>query len=104
MIHGDFWSTNMMFAHDNEGNPTDIKLIDFQMMGRGHPALDICHLLYTHTDSEFRSKHLQTVLRRYYQVFSSYLDKDLNMNFEIFEKEFQERSQYGLVLGLMVSD
>ncbi len=104
MIHGDFWSNNMMFAHDNEGNPTDIKLIDFQMMGRGHPALDICYLLHINTDSEFRSKHLETVLREYYQVFSTYLDKDLNMNFKIFEKEFQERRQYGLVLGLLVSD
>ncbi len=70
VTHGDFWSNNMMFHHDGEtGEPRSLKIIDFQMMGRGHPAVDICYLLHVNTDSEFRGEFHKTVLPRFVDEF-----------------------------------
>ncbi len=104
ITHGDFWSNNMMFSHDGAtGLPTSIKLIDFQMMGRGHPAADICYFLHINTDRDFRREHLQGLLRDYFDVFSGYLGSDMeDFSFDQFEEEFQERRDIGLILGLLV--
>ena len=32
MVHGDFWANNMMFRHDDKGEPASVKFIDLQVI------------------------------------------------------------------------
>lgn len=41
IVHGDFWSNNMMFHCDEEGKPDKVRFFDYQMMMVGHPVQDI---------------------------------------------------------------
>ena len=52
--HGDFWSNNIMFKYDKDGNVNGTVLVDFQMINYGHPAYDVLYLLYISADSQFR--------------------------------------------------
>ena len=52
--HGDFWSNNIMFKYDKDGNVNGAVLVDFQLINYGHPAYDILYLLYISSDSQFR--------------------------------------------------
>merc|ERR1711915_274280 len=74
VVHGDFWVNNILFSSDDP-NDTDLKvtLVDFQQLTLCHPARDLWYLLYSNVDREFRTQHLHTVLKEYFQVFSSYL-------------------------------
>ena len=66
---------------------------------------DLCYFLYVNTDAGFRKKNLDLCLRSYYSAFSHYFDSTFlkEMNFEKFEKEFQERRALGLIWGILVS-
>ncbi len=46
VCHGDVWSNNMLFTEDDES----VTLIDFQMLGRVHPALDLWYFLAVNSD------------------------------------------------------
>ena len=46
VCHGDVWSNNMLFTEDEES----VTLIDFQMLGRVHPALDLWYFLTVNSD------------------------------------------------------
>ena len=120
----------MMFNFDEEtGQPKDVKFLDYQMMALSHPARyvryrrqmnvswffwihkllfsffrDLCYFLYVNTNRAFRDKYLDLCLRSYYAAFSQYFSQSFLrvMNYEKFEKEFQDRRIIGLVWGLLV--
>ena len=56
LCHGDFWSNNILFHYkdgdDEERDPQDLILIDFQLINYGHPAYDLvsffCFLIFSH--------------------------------------------------------
>lgn len=39
--HGDLWTTNLMYNYDENGRPTDAKIIDFQFSWVGSPTIDL---------------------------------------------------------------
>lgn len=39
--HGDLWTNNLMFIHNQQGDPVDCVLLDFQFAAIGSPALDL---------------------------------------------------------------
>jgi hypothetical protein len=71
MCHGDVWNNNMMFRHDKNGNPVEVKLLDFQIMRYGSPVLDVVHYIFTSTTKELRDQHYQEFLDVYYDTLSS---------------------------------
>lgn len=105
ITHGDLWSNNMMFAHDDEGKPTKMKLLDYQMSSIGHPAVDLCYFFYITTDRAFRRMHLIQCLRWYFETLSSnYLAHSLrHFSFNDFLKEFADYREVFSWLGLAVS-
>jgi len=104
IAHGDFWSNNMLFSHNEDGSPDAVKFIDFQMMARSHPARDICYFLYVNTDRAFREQHLDEVLREYFESFSHHLkESKKEISYEDFRREFDQRREYGLIFGMIVA-
>ena len=73
-----------------------MKILDFQGLTLGHPALDIWTIVYSATDSEYRAAHLEDDLLAYYTVLSTYMDSP--GDFEEFKQEVEERRVYGMVL------
>jgi len=105
LVHGDAWVNNMMFSSNDPGDENlRVKLLDFQGIVMGHPARDLWYLLQIGTDVDFRRKHLETVFREYYIVFSSYLEAGgLRVEFTSFRDECEKlRAPVSLLLGNIV--
>ena len=73
-----------------------MKILDYQGLTLGHPAMDIWTIVYSATDAEYRAEHLENDLKAYYEVFSTYMDT--TVDYAEFRKEVEERRIYGLVM------
>lgn len=96
IIHGDFWLNNIMFNKEDES----VKLIDFQMCAKRHPANDIWYFLYNSTDRAFRAEHADDLIKAYYRVFSGYFDDHEGYSYEAFRKEVEEYRVFGFLMGI----
>lgn len=79
MLHGDAWCNNLMFKNDASGHPESVMLIDFQLSRPGCPSVDLAHLLYTSTSTQFRENHTSELLKVYFNQFTE-LCKVLKLN------------------------
>ena len=79
------------------GSPKAVKILDFQALTLGHPAMDIWTMVYSATDPEYRAAHLEADLRAYFTVLATYME-EANPDFTEFMREMEERRVYGMVL------
>ena len=77
------------------GTPKRVKILDYQYIGFGHPAMDIWSIVYSATDSEYRANHLEGDLQAYYDVLSGYMDT--RVDYAEFRHELEERRTFGMV-------
>lgn len=94
LLHNDLWCNNFMFLYpptsdgsdSSENNidgstgvagadPIDCKLIDYQLLSYGSPALDVMRTIHTNTRKETRDKHKEELLRHYFQSTIQCLEK-----------------------------
>ncbi|XP_061395693.1 uncharacterized protein LOC133331310 [Musca vetustissima] len=75
LSHGDCWSNNIMFQHDEHNNIVKTLLVDFQAGRFTSPALDLQYFLLGSTCLENKIK--------YYDYFISYYHKQLVENLMI---------------------
>ena len=73
-----------------------MKILDYQGLTLGHPAMDIWTILYSATDAEYRAENLENDLQAYYAVFSTYMDTAVD--FAEFRQEVEESRVYGMAL------
>lgn len=66
LIHGDIRADNMFFSGDQ------MKVVDFQLAGRGAGATDIGYLVSQGLPTELRSGRDETLLREYLDVLASH--------------------------------
>ncbi len=102
IVHGDLWTNNMMFSGDADGNPEEVRLLDFQAGRIAHPALDLAYFLYCNTDAVFRKAHLDRCLREYFGVFGLYLTGLEGFGFEEFKREWDKYLEAGMIMGMLV--
>ncbi|XP_002137532.3 uncharacterized protein [Drosophila pseudoobscura] len=74
LVHGDCWTTNVMYQYDDEGNPTSILPIDFQFSSLTSPVVDLHYLFSTSLQENVREKEIELVQYHYYAL-KQYLDK-----------------------------
>ena len=79
------------------GAPQRVKILDYQGLTLGHPAMDIWTIVYSATDAEYRAGFLDNDLKAYFEVLSSYMD-DIPADYAEFKKEVEERRIYGMVM------
>ena len=77
---------------DPESEATEAKFIDFGISYIMHPAYDILYFLYTSTDRAFRQSYFDTLLRSYFDTFSTYFSSDSHedMSYDKFKQEAEE--------------
>lgn len=73
----------------------------------GCPVNDFMYFIITGTDRKLRKNHLNNLKNVYYQClhkFVSYFDLDIEALYprEEFERQYQERLDYGLMLSIYV--
>ncbi|GAB0087773.1 hypothetical protein DMENIID0001_021190 [Sergentomyia squamirostris] len=67
LLHGDFWSNNMMFKYDNDGNPIDVLFVDYQLPYWSSPAIDVLYFIHTSLKEELRLKTHDELVQFYYK-------------------------------------
>uniref|UniRef100_A0A0N4ZL60 CHK domain-containing protein n=1 Tax=Parastrongyloides trichosuri TaxID=131310 RepID=A0A0N4ZL60_PARTI len=69
IVHGDFWTNNLMFKLDSEGNITNEveSIIDWQVVYEGAVCLDMARLLSTCVTPEIRHYVENNIIPNYYQ-------------------------------------
>merc|ERR1719245_2945522 len=101
--HGDFWSNNIMFKYDKDGNVNGTVLVDFQLINYGHPAYDILYLLYISADSQFRADHMEECLQKYWDTLNPYIEKfapkETHYSWENFQADLATYKTIGFVLA-----
>jgi hypothetical protein len=78
------------------GSPKRVKILDYQGLTLGHPALDIWSIVYAATDADYRGHHLEDDLRAYYTILSGYMDT--RVDYTEFRQELEERRVMGMVM------
>nr|CAD7426330.1 unnamed protein product [Timema monikensis] len=105
--HGDFWVNNMMFRYDEVTEEVkDIRLIDFQIIRYGSPALDLQCFLTTSPNDEVRETKVDQLLEEYHSALTDNLrllgmSPDL-YSLETLKKEFNDCSLFGLNNAVVV--
>ncbi|PSN54458.1 hypothetical protein C0J52_06682 [Blattella germanica] len=107
LCHGDFCRNNVFFKYDNDKKPIDVKFFDFQAAKYASPAIDLTFFIFMNTTSDFRNKHLNTMLTAYHRALLHSLVSILGRSeeelgakypFELFQKEFRDYAYYGLMI------
>jgi len=96
VTHSDFHSAQIMFSLNKDGSPKNVKILDFQGLTLGHPGFDIWTMVYAATDPEYRAAHLESDLRAYYDIISTYLDTC--PDFTQFLQELEQKRILGMVM------
>ena len=78
------------------GTPKRVKILDYQGLTLGHPALDIWSIIYSATDATYRADHMEEDLLAYFTILSGYMETQVN--FTEFRQELEERRVMGMVM------
>ena len=86
VLHGDFWCNNMLFKYE-DGVPTQMKMVDFQIARFGHPLNDVLYIMYTSTVAEVRRQHMNSWLSFYFTTLMAALEK---LNAQVSDYTFED--------------
>ncbi|XP_063891857.1 uncharacterized protein LOC110374784 [Helicoverpa armigera] len=107
ICHRDLWNNNIMFhyteAGENQPEPDDCILVDFQAIRYQPPAGDVMLLLCCNLDPTFREQNLRLFLDFYYEELGKILcNYNVNiasiMSRDDFLQSAEEQRQWGLIL------
>ncbi|XP_055687441.1 uncharacterized protein LOC129792412 [Lutzomyia longipalpis] len=73
LLHGDFWSNNMMFRYDSANNPVDVIFVDFQLPFWATPAIDILYFIHTSLKENLRLTKQNELVQFYYYALKEIL-------------------------------
>ncbi|KAJ6647542.1 Scavenger receptor class B member 1 [Pseudolycoriella hygida] len=68
LLHGDMWSNNILFHHNTQGKPTDIRLVDFALCKHTNPSFDLALLLYGSSHSASITQADRETLIKFYHI------------------------------------
>lgn len=106
LIHGDCWTTNMMFKYDEVRNPVDIRLLDFQIFNYDSVVSDVISFTWMSANNDVLEHHLEQLYRLYCASLNSALEDygcEERYSYERLKKEVLERSTYILmVIGVLL--
>lgn len=114
ILHGDYNRNNVLFHYSEpEGydDPTDIRMIDFQEVRYGTPAIDLSFFMYMNMPESIRTDFWDTLLKIYHNTLTECLkdilkcnDDDLQLkpyNYENFINHFNQNALYGACVSMI---
>lgn len=95
--HGDFWVSNILFRHEPNGKPVDVKFVDFQVANYDAGLKDVSHFLFGSCNTEVVTHSFDELLIIYYETFLSILVRfgmDLSPYSRVsFDEQFKEEAR-----------
>ena len=102
IVHGDFWSANILFQYDEEKRPQKAFFVDFQQVGLGSPLRDILSLLYSSTDSAFRARYADRLLQHYFTIYRQF--STVSSSYHQFSQLYYQNRRYLSPLFFICTD
>lgn len=98
----------MIYLIFQDGEPIAVKLLDWQMVKKTSPIVDIAYLLFSSTDEHLRGKHYNDLIELYYKTLSASLAKmdcDINKCFprSVFENHLKVFMPFGLIMACITA-
>lgn len=114
---GDCWTNNFMFQYDEQGKPTKIKFIDFQLARATSRCSDLAYLIFTSVQVSALNSNLEKLLRTYHESFCNFVKAHGNgkdplsllqfqgekLSWENFSAEFEHYRSYGTTMALILT-
>ncbi|XP_058129755.1 uncharacterized protein LOC131284241 [Anopheles ziemanni] len=110
ILHGDYNRNNVLFRVDTDGNPTALKMFDFQENRYATPVIDLTFFMYMSMTQELRERCWDELVEEYHSTMLKSLASILKVNlddpsldsyrFEPFLNHFQRHALYGVVVTL----
>ncbi|KAK7869211.1 hypothetical protein R5R35_001153 [Gryllus longicercus] len=73
ITHGDYWIINFLFRYE-DGVPTDIRALDYQMTRVASPAVDLTYFFASSVRDEVHARHQDMLLRKYHLEFRNTME------------------------------
>ena len=96
LIQTDCWLNNLMFKYNNS-KVESVKLIDFQLGTYHSFAFDLLCFIFSSTSTDVKLNHLNTLMDRYFEVFTGITGNIPEITKERLWKEFNERLFIGFI-------
>lgn len=78
--HSDCWNNNTLFKFDENHNPVEMRLLDFQISRYVSPVYDLIHYIFNCTQKELRDQHYEDFLKVYHSSLSDHLERYINQS------------------------
>lgn len=101
-----YWTIHLMWWYFQNEEPVDVVFLDYQIMKRCSPVVDIMHLMFTSSDEAYRRDHYEELINYYYECLGSRLkelDCDVSKSYprDIFETHLKALLPFGMVIAFM---
>ncbi|CAL7943961.1 unnamed protein product [Xylocopa violacea] len=105
--HGDCWVNNMLFKENEEGQPVDLLMVDYQLTNYSSPAVDLLHFLYSCPECAVRCDKEDYFLQLYLDTLKETMEgigcKRKPPTMEQLKAAMYKRRIYAVLVGLVFS-
>ena len=91
--------TNCFVRHDEDGNPVECCLLDFQAVLVASPATDLNGLFFTCMDGNVRQRVRARALQVYHEEYERILaiyNQDMTFTYKDLQEEMEDKDIYGI--------
>lgn len=106
ICHGDPWTNNLLFLHDDEGKIIDLKMVDYQISRHTSVTTDVHYLIYTSAHSSLIENSYESLIKIYYAEFLKelrrlHVDEKIltGLNTDWLESDLRTYAFYGGLVG-----
>lgn len=73
ICHGDSWISNIFLLHDENGNVTDCKFVDFQQSVYASPVVDLLTLIISSSETQTKLQNFEFYIKYYHECLAETL-------------------------------
>ncbi|XP_066937079.1 uncharacterized protein [Macrobrachium rosenbergii] len=102
--HGGLWSNNLLFRYNDDGEPEEVMLLDFETCCYSTLAHDLNFLMYTSLTEEVRKEHLEEFMGTYTAAYQEIIEAgglEMPFNEEELTEEFRENNVLGALFAVL---
>ncbi|XP_071552458.1 uncharacterized protein [Panulirus ornatus] len=102
VCHGDCCVQNLMFRYNDEGEPVEVMLLDFQVCRKSSLATDLVYFILTSLDEPERTANLDELLLTYHNAFKAVVEAGgvaMPYTPNEIKQEYHKKSVFGVMMA-----